>query len=834
MSDFNSSQEMFTSEKYDLSPFLQAQAILERNSDGQIQPIAVPKTFLPSPTSSDLSPRRVKEVKTYLLRGAHSSSRVPGGNGKEIWESWKRAWDIWNNHYIEGRVNPEWVKNEWARRAALIKEHEGKSNRNGSRRYRGGGDDWPDFEIEGQDGRTAGFDAMKDFDDYKLSYEGETTGDAIDKLDNTLWRPKGTGEKRLVIPIDHRIEDWWNITAIDVKGGVDAGRSPYPVLRSLVADFETADGAFIRKKIWDGVTGSVFNTPTRSVEPDEVAQDQDHTVIQHDFDDFMGEYVWDDGNVFPIDIRRCQSTSPSTFLAKSAPLLEDGETRLDDRGPAKVEILEQRLMDKCDPWWMTEEQRELRDYPRRRYPPPERKYEPEYLLPDDTIWMEEFYRDQNLDSAYFMTNLHGGDLFINGQQVMKGEVAGPLPRFAVIQTPGDQISFWFGICGRKYPGRDEQISLRENLSWNTLRRQEGWKDVARTAGEVWDEKFKDRYEREKSGNSLDDDEQWECWKKGKVYPLRMKEISCENSKVSPSSTDDTSLAGQILIREPFDNEDDELRHLLESTKVFRPPGKLPRGILNLGARFLWSGSTKPADANSPKVTDAKLDALKQRHNQLNGFKQPTKQEQDQQIGHTRQALSAKRKADCSERPELPKRPIISVRHSPITPRDDIQRRPSEEDANAYSRDALEKEKQRLQGRAAESGRKRDNTKPIDAALEAKEFRHMISREKLRQTINLMRKFHGEHEIPTLLPQSIQDEADKGRAIDRALRAARCAREAERGAVTSGAPTPATPSSAGARKRSLDTVDEQYCRKLMLKSDAELAQERADEAAESRS
>jgi hypothetical protein len=34
----------------------------------------------------------------------------------EVWKAWKRAWDLWNNHYILGRVNPKWIKEELARR----------------------------------------------------------------------------------------------------------------------------------------------------------------------------------------------------------------------------------------------------------------------------------------------------------------------------------------------------------------------------------------------------------------------------------------------------------------------------------------------------------------------------------------------------------------------------------------------------------------------------------------------------------------------------------------------------------------------------------------------
>lgn len=39
-----------------------------------------------------------------------------GRNGKEVWLSWKRAWDVWNNHFIDGRVDPLWVRAEWERR----------------------------------------------------------------------------------------------------------------------------------------------------------------------------------------------------------------------------------------------------------------------------------------------------------------------------------------------------------------------------------------------------------------------------------------------------------------------------------------------------------------------------------------------------------------------------------------------------------------------------------------------------------------------------------------------------------------------------------------------
>jgi hypothetical protein len=41
-----------------------------------------------------------------------------------VWASWKRAWDLWNNHYIEGRVNPVWVAEEWERKKEDRENHD--------------------------------------------------------------------------------------------------------------------------------------------------------------------------------------------------------------------------------------------------------------------------------------------------------------------------------------------------------------------------------------------------------------------------------------------------------------------------------------------------------------------------------------------------------------------------------------------------------------------------------------------------------------------------------------------------------------------------------------
>ena len=66
------------------------------------------------------------DIKKYLV-GKDGHSRC-GGNGKEIWLSWKRAWDIWSNYYIEGHVNPAWVRQELERRELAQKEWNAKTD----------------------------------------------------------------------------------------------------------------------------------------------------------------------------------------------------------------------------------------------------------------------------------------------------------------------------------------------------------------------------------------------------------------------------------------------------------------------------------------------------------------------------------------------------------------------------------------------------------------------------------------------------------------------------------------------------------------------------------
>jgi hypothetical protein len=80
----------------------------------------------------------------------------------------------------------------------------------------------------GPDGGAAGFLPMKLFPEYREPIPAGN-GDFLDWTDNiqnTVWRPRRVGEKTLKIDLD---EPWENITDLEVDGGLDCGRSPYPV-----------------------------------------------------------------------------------------------------------------------------------------------------------------------------------------------------------------------------------------------------------------------------------------------------------------------------------------------------------------------------------------------------------------------------------------------------------------------------------------------------------------------------------------------------------------------------------------------------------------------------
>jgi hypothetical protein len=164
---------------YDLTPFLSCPAVIARSKKDaypgyapEIKVLPIPETAIPSPLAANLAPERIWSLKEFLCGkvtgdadGNGNANGGYGGNGgnergKEIWLSWKRAWDLWNNHYIEGRVNPVWVAEEWKRREK--KEKNAKRDRERKQRMgrmsgqRGGG--VPDGDGEGSNLSLVGTD----------------------------------------------------------------------------------------------------------------------------------------------------------------------------------------------------------------------------------------------------------------------------------------------------------------------------------------------------------------------------------------------------------------------------------------------------------------------------------------------------------------------------------------------------------------------------------------------------------------------------------------------------------------------------------------------------
>jgi hypothetical protein len=167
---------------YDLTPFLSCPAVIARSKKDaypgyapEIKVLPIPQTAIPSPLAANLAPERIWSLKEFLCGkvtgdadGNGNANDGYGGNGgnergKEIWLSWKRAWDLWNNHYIEGRVNPVWVAEEWKRReeneknAKRDREMRRRTRRRGrTSGQRGGGA--PDGDGEGSNLSFVGSD----------------------------------------------------------------------------------------------------------------------------------------------------------------------------------------------------------------------------------------------------------------------------------------------------------------------------------------------------------------------------------------------------------------------------------------------------------------------------------------------------------------------------------------------------------------------------------------------------------------------------------------------------------------------------------------------------
>lgn len=106
-----------TSDKtvYDFTPFLTAPAVQRVAAESANTPvvISIPTTKIPSPLAPDLGASEIKSLHDHLCGLGNGNNTKRHHRGRETWLSWKRAWDLWNNHYIEGREAPEWIRDEY-------------------------------------------------------------------------------------------------------------------------------------------------------------------------------------------------------------------------------------------------------------------------------------------------------------------------------------------------------------------------------------------------------------------------------------------------------------------------------------------------------------------------------------------------------------------------------------------------------------------------------------------------------------------------------------------------------------------------------------------------
>jgi hypothetical protein len=280
---------------YDYTTFLTSPLISSRLPP-QTAPIAlpIPESLIASPLAPNLAPTTILDLKEFLTGVSLTGKVVAGGGnggghwggigkdngrekGREIWECWKRAYDLWNGCYVEGRVDPVWVREEYER---IKKELEEERERERKNRYapRGKkqmppstgntppsiGDNWstradngmepdediyPPFthpisrgtppvpslrsaeEVAKEDGSTGGFMPMKLLPEYfapPTDAAGSYPENWEDVLANTVWRPRRVGEREgeLEVGIDG---EWGQKSAFEFDEGVDCGRSPYPV-----------------------------------------------------------------------------------------------------------------------------------------------------------------------------------------------------------------------------------------------------------------------------------------------------------------------------------------------------------------------------------------------------------------------------------------------------------------------------------------------------------------------------------------------------------------------------------------------------------------------------
>lgn len=302
------------------------------------------------------------------------------------------------------------------------------------------------------------------------------------------------------------------------------------------------------KKTWDEVTGTIFNIPTKSIYSqtlDKIA-DRDHRESFENHDNYQNP------DIFPLDIRRCEKISDFRQRGGSMhKFLDPNDTDKIIQPSFNMKEKEYRAMRFDDPWWVEMHQKRYRDLPPRNYPP--RFDESQSYLPkDDKLWKDEVKKDSDLKSRYFVANLDGRLLKINGIEVGKGEIAGPLPEFAIIITEGDGVSFWFGVGGRFYLQPAGARTMDWSRQWIQLRRSLNDEYFGVPAGYFWQNAIVSKIMEDDEGEG-EQDPKWIKWIKAK--PARITGAINAHEDDPSNQHEDWGAPGPL----PFDSPEAELK-----------------------------------------------------------------------------------------------------------------------------------------------------------------------------------------------------------------------------------------------------------------------------------
>lgn len=301
------------------------------------------------------------------------------------------------------------------------------------------------------------------------------------------------------------------------------------------------------KKSWDEVTGTVFNIPTKDISQ----QTLDKAANRFHRESFESSSNYQNPDIFPLDIRRCKKIlSPfksENWVPEKAPDANDNDIIIEPS--FKMKEKEYRAMRIEDPWWVDAQQKKYRDLPPRNHPPNFDEQLSE--LPKDVkLWKDEVLKDSDSVSRYFVTNLDGRHLSINGIEIAKGEIGGPLPEFAVIQTEGGGVSFWFGVGGRFYLQPADARGKDWSRQWTLLRQALSDEYFGVTSGYYWQNEIVARILEDDEGEG-EQDPKWIKWKGAKAAGST-REIP---NRSHSTQDEDWAAPGPL----PFDSPEAELK-----------------------------------------------------------------------------------------------------------------------------------------------------------------------------------------------------------------------------------------------------------------------------------